>query len=163
MIPFRQGKVFGIIMGATPQAIEDKRRGVYSYEALRSRLAEGKFSAPGARDLLAPVIHLEPLTPEEMLVLCEKLSDMHGDLYGYQKKLGTNDLADFIKLEYGRIGADQNITPREVIRDFIELLDLLYQNPAMDMASLLKSDEFTYTKSEAVSDRTDKNYAEFTI
>ena len=150
-------------MGATPQAIEDKRRGVYSYEALRSRLAEGKFSAPGARDLLAPVIHLEPLTPEEMLVLCEKLSDMHGDLYGYQKKLGTNDLADFIKLEYGRIGADQNITPREVIRDFIELLDLLYQNPAMDMASLLKSDEFTYTKSEAVSDRTDKNYAEFTI
>ena len=160
-----QGKAryLGIIMGATPQAIEDKRRGVYSYEALRSRLAEGKFSAPGARDLLAPVIHLEPLTPEEMLVLCEKLSDMHGDLYGYQKKLGTNDLADFIKLEYGRIGADQNITPREVIRDFIELLDLLYQNPAMDMASLLKSDEFTYTKSEAVSDRTDKNYAEFTI
>ena len=160
-----QGKAryLGIIMGATPQAIEDKRRGVYSYEALRSRLAEGKFSAPGARDLLAPVIHLEPLTPEEMLVLCEKLCDMHGDLYGYQKKLGTNDLADFIKLEYGRIGADQNITPREVIRDFIELLDLLYQNPAMDMASLLKSDEFTYTKSEAVSDRTDKNYAEFTI
>ena len=160
-----QGKAryLGIIMGATPQAIEDKRRGVYSYEALRSRLAEGKFSAPGARDLLAPVIHLEPLTPEEMLVLCEKVSDMHGDLYGYQKKLGTNDLADFIKLEYGRIGADQNITPREVIRDFIELLDLLYQNPAMDMASLLKSDEFTYTKSEAVSDRTDKNYAEFTI
>ena len=160
-----QGKAryLGIIMGATPQAIEDKRRGVYSYEALRSRLAEGKFSAPGARDLLAPVIHLEPLTPEEMLVLCEKLSDMHGDLYGYQKKLGTNDLADFIRLEYGRIGADQNITPREVIRDFIELLDLLYQNPAMDMASLLKSDEFTYTKSEAVSDRTDKNYAEFTI
>ena len=160
-----QGKAryLGIIMGATPQAIEDKRRGVYSYEALRSRLAEGKFSAPGARDLLAPVIHLEPLTPEEMLVLCEKVSDMHGDLYGYQKKLGINDLADFIKLEYGRIGADQNITPREVIRDFIELLDLLYQNPAMDMASLLKSDEFTYTKSEAVSDRTDKNYAEFTI
>lgn len=160
-----QGKAryLGIIMGATPQAIEDKRRGVYSYEALRSRLAEGKFSAPGARDLLAPVIHLEPLTPEEMLVLCEKLSDMHGDLYGYQKKPGTDDLADFIKLEYGRIGADQNITPREVIRDFIELLDLLYQNPAMDMASILKSDEFTYTKSEAVSDQTDKNYAEFTI
>ena len=93
-----QGKAryLGIIMGATPQAIEDKRRGVYSYEALRSRLAEGKFSAPGARDLLAPVIHLEPLTPEEMLVLCEKLSDMHGDLYGYQKKLGTNDLADLL-------------------------------------------------------------------
>ena len=160
-----QGKAryLGIIMGVTPQAIEDKRRGLYSYEALRSRLAEGKFSRPGARDLLAPVIHLEPLTPEEMLVLCEKLTVMHADLYGYEKKLDTDNLADFIRLEYSRIGADQNITPREVIRDFIELLDLLYQNPAMTMDELLGSDEFTYAKFGAVSDQTDPDYAEFTI
>lgn len=130
-----QGKAryLGILMGATPQAVEDKRRGLYSYEALRSRLTEGKFSRPGARDLLAPVIRLEPLTPEEMLVLCEKLADMHAGLYGYQRTLSTEDPAKFIELEFGRIGADQNITPREVIRDFIELLDLLYQNPALTM------------------------------
>ena len=160
-----QGKAryLGILMGATPQAVEDKRRGVYSYEALRSRLAEGKFSRPGARDLLAPVIHLEPLTPEEMLVLCEKLADMHADLYGYARRLGTDDLAAFIKLEYGRIGADQNITPREVIRDFIELLNLLYQNPDMSMTALMESEEFSYAKSEAVSDETDGAFAEFTI
>lgn len=160
-----QGKAryLGIVMGATPQAIEDKRRGIYSYEALRSRLAEGKFSRPGARDLLAPVIRLEPLTPEEMLVLCEKLCAMHAGLYGYQRSLSTQELADFIKLEYGRIGADQNITPREVIRDFIELLDLLYQNPGMDMEELLQSDDFTYAKSEAVSDEADRDYVEFTI
>ena len=160
-----QGKAryLGIIMGATPQAIEDKRRGVYSYEALRSRLSEGKFSRPGARDLLAPVIRLEPLTPEEMLVLCEKLSVMHAGLYGYEKKIGTEELAQFIKMEYGRIGADQNITPREVIRDFIELLDLLYQNPSMKLEELLQSDDFTFAKSEAVSDQTDKNYMEFTL
>ncbi len=160
-----QGKAryLGIIMGATPQAIEDKRRGVYSYEALRSRLAEGKFSRPGARDLLAPVIHLEPLTPEEMLVLCEKLSGMHADLYGYKRKIGTDELVGFIQLEYSRIGADHNITPREVIRDFIELLDLLYQNPDMSLEKLMRSDDFAYAKSEAVSDQTDKNYAEFTI
>lgn len=160
-----QGKAryLGIIMGATPQAIEDKRRGIYSYEALRSRLEEGKFSKPGARDLLAPVIRLDPLTPEEMLVLCEKLSGIHAGLYGYERKLGTDALVAFIKLEYGRIGAEENITPREVIRDFIELLDLLYQNPSMSMEALLQSDDFTYAKSEAVSDQTDKNYAEFTI
>lgn len=160
-----QGKAryLGIIMGATPQVIEDKRRGVYSYEALRSRLSEGKFSRPGARDLLAPVIRLEPLTPEEMLVLCEKLSAMHAGLYGYEKKIGTEELAQFIKMEYGRIGADQNITPREVIRDFIELLDLLYQNPSMKLEELLQSDDFTFAKSEAVSDQTDKNYMEFTL
>ena len=160
-----QGKAryLGILMGATPQAVEDKRRGLYSYEALRSRLTEGKFSRPGARDLLAPVIRLEPLTPEEMLVLCEKLADMHAGLYGYQRTLSTKDLAKFIELEFGRIGADQNITPREVIRDFIELLDLLYQNPALTMEELLQSDEFTYTKSEAVSDKAEQNYAEFTL
>ena len=160
-----QGKAryLGIIMGATPQAVDDKRRGVYSYEALRSRLAEGKFSKEGARDLLAPVIRLEPLTAEEMLVLCEKLADMHAGLYGYERKIGVDDLSAFIKLEYGRIGADQNITPREVIRDFIELMDLMYQNPNMDMAALLQSDDFTYTKSEAVSDEADDNFAEFTI
>ena len=160
-----QGKAryLGIIMGATPQAVDDRRRGVYSYEALRSRLAEGKFSKEGTRDLLAPVIRLEPLTAEEMLVLCEKLADMHAGLYGYQRKIGVDDLSAFIKLEYGRIGADQNITPREVIRDFIELLDLMYQNPKMDMAELLQSDDFKYTKSEAVSDEADEDFAEFTI
>lgn len=160
-----QGKAryLGILMGATPQALEDKRRGIYSYEALRSRLAEGRFSRPGTRDLLAPVIRLEPLTPEEMLVLCEKLAAMHGDLYPCGRKMETEELAGFIRMEYERIGADRNITPREVIRDFIELLDLLYQNPDRSVRELMGSDAFTCTKSQAVSDETDPNYAEFTI
>ncbi len=158
-----KAKYLGIIMGATPQALEDKRRGIYSYEALRSRLSEGRFSKPGARDLLAPVIRLEPLTAEEMLVLCEKLAEMHAGLYGYTRNITTDDLVKFIKIEYGRIGADQNITPREVIRDFIELLDLLYQHENMDIASLLESDEFSYAKSEAVSDETEAGFVEFTL
>ena len=136
-----QGKAryLGILMGATPQALEDRRRGIYSYEALRSRLAEGRFSRPGARDLLAPVIRLEPLTPEELLVLCEKLAELHADLYGYPRQLGTRELAEFLRMEYERIGADRNITPREVIRDFIELLDLAYQNPDASIGELLGS------------------------
>ncbi len=160
-----QGKAryLGFIMGATPQALEDKRRGIYSYEALRSRLAEGRFSKSQARDLLAPVIRLEALSAEEMLVLCEKLAEMHADLYGYERMLSAEKLAVFIKLEYSRIGADQNITPREVIRDFIEVLDLLYQNPTMKLEDLLSSDEFSFAESEAVSDQTDSTYAEFSI
>lgn len=160
-----QGKAryLGILMGSTPQALEDKRRGIYSYEALRSRLSEGRFSKPGARDLLAPVIRLEPLTPEEMLVLCEKLAGMHAGLYGYARSITTEDLAGFIRIEYGRIGADQNITPREVIRDFIELLDLLYQYPEMNICALLESDAFSYARSEAVSDETGTEFAEFTV
>ena len=160
-----QGKAryLGIIMGATPQALEDRRRGIYSYEALRSRLAEGRFSKPGARDLLAPVIRLEPLTAEEMLVLCEKLADMHAGLYGYERSMTTDDLAGFIRIEFDRIGADRNITPREVIRDFIELLDLLSQNPDMALEELLESDGFTYAGSDAVSDETQAGFTEFTL
>ena len=98
-----------------------------------------------------------------MLVLCEKLSEMHAGLYGYPCNVTTEDLVNFIKIEYGRIGADQNITPREVIRDFIEIMDLLYQNPKMNITELLASDEFSYAKSEAVSDESDPGFVEFTI
>lgn len=141
-----QGKAryLGFIMCGTPQCIEDPRRGVYSYEALRSRLQEGKFSRDGARDLLAPVIQLEALTAEEMLVLCGKLADIHGQLYDYVSTLTDMDLSTFIKIEYGRIGADSHITPREVIRDFIELLDILYQRPEVKVEELLYSEEFSY-------------------
>ncbi len=157
-----KAKYMGIIMCGTPQCIEDTRRGVYSYEALRSRLAEGRFSAEDARDMLAPVIKLLPLTNEEMLILVEKLADIHAQLFGYEKTLTQEDLITFIKIEFGRIGADVSITPREVIRDFIELLDILYQHPGKDVASLLNSDSFSYAKDESFSDETE-DFAEFTI
>lgn len=158
-----KAKYLGIIMCGTPQAIEDRRRGVYSYEALRSRLATGKFAQAGARDMYAPVIKLEPLTAEEMLVLTEKLADMHAGLYGYEWTITDDDLAQFIKIEYARVGADTNITPREIIRDFIELLDIVWQNPQTDIQTLLNSDQFSYAKSEAVPDNQEKDYTEFQI
>lgn len=141
-----QGKAqyLGIIMGGTPQCIEDTRRGVYSYEALRSRLAEGRFGREGVKDMLAPVIHLPPLTNEEMLVLIEKLTDIHAQLFGYAPTLTQEDMVQFIQIEFGRIGADSHITPREVIRDFIELLDIVYQNPQLQVAQLLQSGSFSY-------------------
>ncbi len=160
-----QGKAhyLGIIMCGTPQALEDRHRGIYSYEALRSRLGEGKFSRPGTRDLLASIIRLESLRAEEMLVLSEKLADMHAGLYRYERQITIEDLTSFIRIEYERIGADSNITPREVIRDLIELLDLLYQNPNMTIRELMQSDSFTYTKSAAVSDEAEESFAEFTL
>ncbi|MGO2237754.1 MAG: ATP-binding protein [Lactobacillus helveticus] len=158
-----KAKYLGIIMCGTPQAIEDRRRGVYSYEALCSRLATGKFVQDGARDMYAPVIKLQPLTAEEMLVLTEKLADMHANLYGYERTITNDDLAQFIKIEYARVGADTNITPREIIRDFIELLDIVWQNPDTKITDLLNSDRFSYAKSEAVSDNKEQDYTEFRI
>ena len=161
-----KAQYIGMVMSGTPQCVEDRHRGVYSYEALRSRLQEGKFAQQGAQDLMGPVLRLQPLTPEEMVVLTEKLADIHAGLYGYQRTISDADLADFIKIEYGRIGADEHITPREVIRDFIELLDILYQNPQTDIRQLLQSDAFSYAKPELreqADNNVDSQFAEFTL
>ena len=164
-----QGKAhyLGIIMGGTPQSIEDRRRGVYSYEALRSRLSEGRFAREGLSDMLAPVIHLNPLTYEELLVLIEKLADIHAGYFGYERRLGTEDLVRFLEIEFGRVGADTHLTPREVIRDFIELLDILCQNPEMGMEELLGSGQFATATSGGASGEAEqpgqRSFAEFKI
>lgn len=160
-----QGKAqyLGVIMCGTPQCIEDTRRGVYSYEALRSRLADGRFSKEGVKDMLAPVIHLSPLSSEEMLVLTEKLSDIHAQLFEYEAVLTEEDRVRFIEIEFGRIGAGERITPREVIRDFIELLNIACQNPGLDVAALLNSEEFSYAKTPLEEEKVEEEFAEFEI
>lgn len=163
-----QGKAqhLGIIMGGTPQSIEDRRRGVFSYEALRSRLTQGRFAGAGLADMLAPAIHLEPLTYEELLVLIEKLADIHAGYFGYERVVTEVQLVDFLKIEFGRVGADTHLTPREVIRDFIELLDIVCQNPQTDVEALLHSDAFAgAVAAPALGDgeKPADEYAEFTI
>ena len=154
----------GIIMGGTPQCIEDTRRGVFSYEALRSRLEEGRFVLDGMRNVLSPVIRLSPLTCEEMLVLIEKVAEIHAGLFEYGRRLSQQELIDFIRIEFGRIGADAKLTPREVIRDFIELLNIVYQNPEVNVAELLNSEKFEYAKAAAPAGEVpDKEFEEFEL
>lgn len=165
-----QGKAqyLGMIMGGTPTSIEDRRRGVFSYEALRSRLAQGRFAREDLKDMLAPIIRLQPLTYEELLVLIEKLMQIHAGYFGWTPTLTENDLVDFLKIEFGRVGADTHLTPREVIRDFIELLDILCQNPDANVAELLQSVGGDALATAAATGDTDtaggdRNFAEFTI
>ena len=165
-----QGKAqyLGMIMGGTPTSIEDRRRGVFSYEALRSRLAQGRFAREDLKDMLAPIIRLQPLTYEELLVLIEKLMQIHAGYFGWTPTLTENDLVDFLKIEFGRVGADTHLTPREVIRDFIELLDILCQNPDANVAELLQSvggDALAPAAAtgDAGTAGGDRNFAEFTI
>ena len=160
-----RAKYLGMIFCGTPQCMEDPRRGVYSYEALRSRLAEGHFTASGEhRDLLGPVIRLQPLSYEELLVLTEKLADIHAGLYGYKQIVTQQDMVAFLQIEFARIGADSHITPREVIRDFIEVLDVLYQEPALSVRALLGSEDFTFAKNEVEEAAPeDGAFAEFTL
>lgn len=162
-----QGKAhyLGIIMCGTPECMQDKRRGIYSYEALRSRLDRGRFSGE-FKDMLAPVIELSILSYEEMYILLEKLSALHSGLYGYDRVPDKDEMIFFLKTEYERIGAEKLITPREVIRDYIEVLDIIFQEENVDIKDLLGSGSFQFAKTEleekAESESNDE-YADFYV
>ncbi|MCL1835000.1 MAG: ATP-binding protein [Oscillospiraceae bacterium] len=160
-----QGKAkhIGFLMGGTPQCIEDKYRGVYSYEALRSRLAEGHFAADDLRDLTAPIIKLQMLTQEEMYVLVEKLRDIHAGLFGYSPTFTHEDLIYFLTVEYNRVGADSHITPREIIRDFIELIGIVHQNPGKNAADILGSNSFELARGGLSEEDIHAEFREFEI
>lgn len=160
-----QGKSshLGIIMGGTPQCIEDTRRGVFSYEALRSRLERGRYATDEVHDMLAPIIRLNPLTYEELTVLTEKLAEIHAGLYGYEPKITLEDRVYFVKAEFERVGADTNITPREMIRDFIELLNIAYQNPEKTLPQLMGEEEFSFSKSEGDNSDNNDGFGEFEL
>ena len=143
-----QGKAshIGFLMGGTPQCIEDKYKGVFSYEALRSRLAEGHFATADIKDLSAPIIRLAMLSQEEMYILVEKLLNIHAQLYNYTPTLSHDELVYFLTVEYNRVGAETHITPREIIRDFIELINILHQNPHKNVSEILGDNSFQMAK-----------------
>lgn len=160
-----QGKAqyIGIFMSGTPQCMEDRQRGVFSYEALRSRLSEGRFASKSTKDLLAPIIRLDPLTYEEMYVLIEKLAKIHADLYDYQLAVTPDDLVCFLKVEYERVGASTHITPREIIRDFIELLNIAFQNPGRTILQIMDAEGFEFSKDSITDDEIHKEFAGFEV
>jgi hypothetical protein len=158
-----QGKArhIGFILGGTPQCMEDKHRGVFSYEALRSRLAQGHFADAEVKDLTAPIIRLQMLTQEEMFVLVEKLCHIHAKLYSYAPRLTQEDLLYFLTVEYNRVGAETHITPREIIRDFIELANILHQNPDMGVAQVLGSNSFELAKGGVPDEEIGAEFSDF--
>ena len=139
-----QGKAegLGIILGATPQLIEDPRRGLFSYEALKSRLVPGKFIPDGKQNLLSPLIYLQRLTDNEIFALCKRLLSLHSSYYAYTPKIGDEEILAFLKVAFGKMGANEMITPREITRDFLNILDILFTDDESDFYSLIGKSEF---------------------
>ncbi|HPK16062.1 MAG TPA: ATP-binding protein [Clostridia bacterium] len=160
-----QGKArhIGFLMGGTPQCIEDKYKGVFSYEALRSRLAEGHFASADIRDMSAPIIRLQMLSQEEMYILVEKLLNIHAQLYNYAPALSHDELVYFLTVEYNRVGAETRITPREIIRDFIELINILYQNPHKNVCDILGDNNFELAKGGLSEEDIHSEFREFEV
>ncbi len=136
-----QGKAEGlaIILGGTPQFLEDERRGLYSYDALKSRLKEGAFSKEGFRDFHSPVIRINRLSDEELFALVVRVMSLHAVYYAWEPRVSDENLVSFLQLCYDKIGADSLLTPREVIRDFLNVLNILNQNPDTTFEEIIGS------------------------
>ena len=135
-----QGRAPGLslILGGTPQFLEDTRRGLFSYEALRSRLADSRFSGNGEyRDMLGPLIRLRRLSDNELYALVARVTKLHKMYFSWEPRVTENDMADFLTECLKRAGADIMITPREIIRDYMSVLNILLQNPEADFASVV--------------------------
>jgi hypothetical protein len=160
-----QGKAsnMGIIMAGTKESVEDDHKGVFSYDALRSRLVDGRFASANVKDMLAPIIRLAPLSHEEMCVLMERLSNIHAVLFDYEAQISPEKILVFLNAEYNRAGAETLITPREMIRDFIELLNILNQNPDMTVENVLGSSEFEFADGSNPEEDIDEEFASFEI
>lgn len=133
-----------IVLGGTPRFLEDTRRGLFSYEALRSRLSDGRFvmdSGVPLKNMMSPVIRLRRLSDNELLALTLRLRSLHAQYYGTDEAVSDEMAAAFLKKELDRAGAEEMITPREIIRDFVTLLDLLYQNPGATFEDMMRKAE----------------------
>lgn len=144
----------GIIMGGTPQSVESKTRGIFSYEALRSRLQSGNFSDPSIINLMAPIIHIQQLTKSEIIVLLEKLTSMHADLNKYVVSITTEDIIYFVNNVFGK-SKDAYITPRSIIRDYIDVMNILMQNPQLNIRYIVDSYQWNEDKEEESGDISD--------
>jgi hypothetical protein len=125
-----QGRAPGLelVLGGTPQFLEDTRRGLFSYEALRSRLCDSRFSPDGYKNLIGPVIRLRRLSDDELLALIVRITRLYSQYYKWDARVSDDEMQRFLRICLSRAGADSMITPREMLRDYMTLLNILLQN-----------------------------------
>ncbi|MCU0732395.1 MAG: ATP-binding protein [Hyphomonas sp.] len=122
----------GLVLGGTPEFLYDTRRGLYSYEALQSRLAANSFASDGLADYSGPVIRLANLTPEELYHLLERLRDVFAAGDAAKHLVPDEALHAFMTHCEKRIGEAYFRTPRNTVKAFVDLLAVIEQNPAAD-------------------------------
>lgn len=147
-----QGKVSNLFINfaGTKDFLENERRGLFSYDALKTRLETNKYETAAYRDLAQPVIKLLPLNHNEIFVLLKKLKEIFDLNFDTNISITDDDIQMFMEEMFNKPGADEFLTPREVIRDFINILSILRQNPGADKRSLISAIEISDERPEEV-------------
>jgi len=145
-----QGKVSNLFINfaGTKEFLENERRGLFSYDAIKTRLETNKFETIQYRDLAQPVIKLVPLDHNEIFVLLKKLKEIFNINFNVNIDITDEDIRLFMEEMFNKPGADEFLTPREVIRDFLNILSILRQNPAANKASLISDIEISDERPE---------------
>ena len=134
-----QGRAPGlcVVFGGTPQFLEDPRRGLFGYEALRSRLCDSRFASSEYKNLIGPVIRLRRLTDDELFALIKRITGLYSSYYNWEPRITEDEMIEFLNVCLKKAGADSMITPREMLRDYMTVLNILMQNPDADFASVV--------------------------
>ncbi len=140
-----QGKVSHLFINfaGTKEFLENERRGLFSYDALKTRLETNKFETLEYRDLAQPVIKLKPLDHNEIFVLLKRLREIFNINFNMEISITDEDIQLFMEEMFNKPGASEFLTPREVIRDFLNILSILRQNPSADKRTLISDIEIT--------------------
>jgi P-loop Domain of unknown function (DUF2791) len=153
----------GIIIGGTTKFLEDPNRGLFADPAWRRRTKESRFvTQANVQEYLGPVIRLNPLAETEILILLQRLTEIHALNFGYEQRLKNSDLKAFIQEIITRLGAEALLTPGEIIRDFISVLNVLHQNPEIKFTELIHGANFKPTAAGKDGDL-DDDVAEFSL
>lgn len=133
-----QGKVSHLFINfaGTVDVLESERRGLFSYHALKSRLETNRFESSEYRDFAQPVIKLTPLDNNEIFLLLKILLEIFNTNYNVDVQVSPAEIRQFMEELYNKPGAAEFLTPREVIRDFLNILSILRQNPQADKQKL---------------------------
>ncbi|MCD7977232.1 MAG: ATP-binding protein [Tannerellaceae bacterium] len=134
-----QGKVghMFINVAGTREFLENERRGLYSYHALKTRLETNKYAVDGIKDFAQPVIRLLPINHNEIFVLLKNLKHIFDQHYKVDMPVNEEDIAAFMEDIYNKPGAEEFLMPREVIREFLHILSVLRQNSHITLAQLV--------------------------
>ncbi|MDR2854838.1 MAG: ATP-binding protein [Methanomicrobiales archaeon] len=164
-----QGKAqyIGVFLSGTEQFIYDERRGLFNYGALRSRLSDNRFVGQGFVDYTGPIIKLAQLSPDEIYLMMERLCEVHSAHYSYTCSLGSQELTAFLGTVVGRLGAENLLTPREITKDFLTLMNILQQQPDISFDTLITDQGYSVKSAEQdpeqITDESEALFAEFEI
>lgn len=142
-----QGKITNLFFNfaGTYEVLENERRGLFSYNALKTRLESNKFETLNIRDFAQPVIKLLPLNHNEVFLLLQKIKAIFDLNYKTNINITDDDIVKFMEELHNKPGANEFLTPREVIKNYLNILSILRQNPTFNKNDLFEKIEIATT------------------